>query len=93
MPVETHEVLRKLPLSKLGVDLACAVIDHHHGEDAVKVVRAFVNLASTMAEHMSATDQMICAVEMHEAAIALLPPEPRAKPMTQKNGRRVELVK
>ena len=46
-----------------------------------------------MAEHMSATDQMICAVEMHEAAIALLPPEPRAKPMAQKNGRRVELVK
>jgi hypothetical protein len=84
-----HEALRRQPLSRLGTDLACAVIDHHHGEDAVRVVCALINLASVMSGKLSAVDQMICAVAMHEAAIELHPP----KPMMHKNGKRVELVK
>jgi hypothetical protein len=93
MSAETHEVLRKLPLSKLGVDLACAVLDHHRGEDAVRVVCALINLASVMSGKLSAVDQTICALVMHDAAADMLP-EPRAKPVVHaRNGQRISLVK
>jgi len=88
-----HDALRKLPLSKLGVDLACAVLDHHRGEDAVRVVCALINLAAVMGGKLSAVDQVICAVAMHDAAADMLP-EPRAKPvMHTHNGHKISLVK
>jgi hypothetical protein len=34
-----------------------------------------------MAKHSSPVDQMLAALEMHQAAIDLLPPEPRRRPM------------
>jgi hypothetical protein len=36
---------------------------------------------------------MLAALEMHKAAIDLLPPEPQRRPMMRQNGRRIELVK
>jgi transposase len=35
----------------------------------------------------------LAALEMHQAAIDLLPPEPRRRPMMRQNGRWIELVK
>jgi hypothetical protein len=92
MSAEEHEVLRKLPLSKLGADLACAVIDHDRGEDAVKVVCALINLASVMSGKLSPVDQMICAVVMHQAAIETHEAAIESLRKPQKNGKRIEVL-
>jgi hypothetical protein len=91
MSADTHEALRKQPLSKLGVDLACAVIDHHDGDEAVKVVYGLINLAQVMVKRLAPVDQMLTALTLHQAALDLLPPTPRGKPMTGQNGHWVEM--
>ena len=50
-------------------------------------------MAEVMAKHLPPVDQMLAVLEMHRAAMDLLPPEPRRKPMMRQNGRWIELVK
>ena len=71
-----HDILRKLPLSKLGADLDCAVIDHDCDEERYQVACRLIDLAQAMAEHLSPVDRRICAVVMYKAFISLLQPEP-----------------
>jgi hypothetical protein len=59
--------------------------------DPVRCVWTLISVAQVMAQHLPPVDQMLAALEMHRAAIDMLPPAP--KPMMQKNGKRVELVK
>lgn len=93
MSAETHEVLRKLPISELGAALAVAIIDNRREGEPIRAVYGLIAVAQVMAKHLPPVDQMLAALEMHRAAIDLLPPEPRRRPMTRQNGKWIELVK
>jgi hypothetical protein len=86
-----HEALRQQPLSKLGIDLACAVIDHERGEEAVEVAYVLIDLAQVIAEHLSPVDQMLVALTLRQAAIDLLPRRDQGPVVTYMNGSHVSI--
>ena len=51
MSVETHEVLRKLPISELGAALAVAIIDNARDKEPISAVYGLIALAEVMAAH------------------------------------------
>ena len=93
MSAETHEVLRKLPISELGAALAVAIIDNARDREPISAVYGLIATVQVMAKHLPPVDQMLAALEMHRASLDLLPPEPRRRPMMRQNGRWIGLVK
>ena len=88
MPVDAaHETLRKLPITELGAALAVAIIDNARDREPISAVYGLIAMAEVMAKHLPPVDQMLAALEMHQAAIDLLPPESRRRPMMRQNGR------
>jgi hypothetical protein len=60
--------------------LIAAIVDNQRG-DPIRSVYTLIAVAEVMAKHLPPVDQMLAALEMHQAAIDLLPPEPRRRPM------------
>ena len=84
-----HEALRKQPPLDVLSALLCAVIDNQHG-DPVRSVYCLIACASAMAKQLQPVDQVLAALEMHRAAIDILPPQPGGKPIMRQNGQWVE---
>ena len=87
-----HDTLREFPPVEVLSALIAAVVDNQRG-DPVRCVYTLISVAQVMAKHLPPVDQMLAALEMHRAAIELLPPEPRRRPMMRQNGRWIELMK
>jgi hypothetical protein len=78
MPPDTgaHNILReRLPVDVLGA-LIAAIVYNQRG-DPIRSVYTLIAVAEVMAKHLPPVDQMLAALEMHQTAIDLLPPEPR----------------
>jgi hypothetical protein len=91
-PDPAHDTLRALPPVDALSALIAAIVDNQRG-DPVRCVYTLISVAQVMAKHLPPVDQMLAALEMHRAAIDLLPPEPRRRPMMRQNRRWIELVK